>query len=120
MAIVEPKSEPNSIENAEKEVKYYYRVTPDIYQDADYDAKKVEVEIALPGVSKENISLKALPEWFAISAKRPEEQLEYSGNFYFEEEVIPEKTTAEYTNGLLKIHATIRDPMDEAKTIQLQ
>lgn len=118
MAIVENKKQP--IEKVEETVKSYYRVSPDIEQDVDYDAKKIELEIALPGVSKENISLKALPEWFSISAKRPDAEIEYAGNYYFEEEIIPEKTTADYNNGLLKIHATIRDPMDEAKAIQLQ
>ncbi len=118
MAIVENKKE--EIAKADEKTKEYYRVSPDMDQEFDYDTKKIEIEMALPGVSKENISLKVLPEWFSISAKRPEDEIEYAGNYYFEEEIIPDKTTADYNNGLLKIHAVIRNPMDEAKTIQLQ
>jgi len=98
-----------------KESKTKYRVFPDIYRDIDYDNQTVEVEIALPGVSKENIALKALPGWFQISASRDE--IEYCGNSGWGADIVPEKTTAEYKEGLLKIHAKIRNPLDDAKTV---
>jgi len=99
-----------------QESKTKYRVFPDIYRDIDYDSQTVEVEIALPGVSKNNISLKALPNMFQISASRDE--IEYCGNSGWGAEVVPDKTTAEYKEGLLKIHAKIRNPLDDAKTFK--
>jgi len=94
-----------------------YRVFPDIYRDIDYDSQTVEIEIALPGVSKGNIELKALPSWFQISASRDE--IEYSGNSGWGVDIVPEKTTAEYKEGLLKIHAKIRNPLDDAKVVSI-
>jgi len=107
MAVVEQSK------NKNQEVRY--RVYPDIDSKVDYRNRTIEIEIALPGVAKEDIQLKFLPDWFYLSAKRDE--IEYSGSFNLGTTVVPEKTTAKYTNGLLKVHAIIANPMDSAKTL---
>lgn len=112
MAMIEKKKD--EIEE-EKENKVRYRAYPDISTYVDYNNRKVKVEISLPGVSKENISLKALPNWFYINANRDE--IEYTANHSWGAEIVPEKTVALYNNGLLKITANIKDPLDGAKVV---
>jgi len=107
MAVVEKSK------NIEQEVRY--RVYPDIDSQVDYQNRTIDIEIALPGVAKEDIHLKFLPDWFYLDAKRDE--IEYSGSFNLGTTVDPEKTTAKYSNGLLKVHAVIANPMDSAKTL---
>jgi len=96
-----------------------YQIFPRIYRDTDYDSKKVTVEMSIPGVKMEDIELKVLPSWFHVSAVRPKDKVEYAANVNFGIDIVPEKTTAEYYHGLLKIHAVIHDPLDDAKEINL-
>ena len=70
MAMIEKKKEKADV--TEKEQKIRYRAYPDISTYVDYSKRTVEVEIALPGVAKDEISLKALPTWFALNAPRDE------------------------------------------------
>ena len=77
------------------------------------ESKKDEQEI-LYNVYPD-ISLKSLPNWFHLHAKRG--QLMYSANQNFGKKIIPENTTAKYENGLLTIRAKIPDPFDGAKEI---
>jgi len=112
MAVVEKKKEEIQ-ENEGSEQEIMYQVYPDIFKDIDYVQKKVELEVVIPGVKKENISLKVLPTWFKITARR--DGIEYLANSSFGVEIVPKKTTAEYFQGLLKIHAVIKDPLDDAR-----
>jgi HSP20 family molecular chaperone IbpA len=92
-------------------------VLPDVVREVDYNSNRVELEIALPGVKEDQICLKVLPDWFNLVAKRDE--YEYRANSGFGAEIIPEKTTAEYANGLLKIHAVIHNRMDDATKVTI-
>lgn len=96
-----------------------YQVFPRVYRDTDPDGKKVTIEMSIPGVKKEDIELKVLPSWFHVSAIRPKDNIEYAANLSFGVDIVPEKTTAEYYHGLLKIHTVIHDPMDDAREIKL-
>ncbi len=96
-----------------------YQIFPRIYRDTDYDSKMVTIEMSIPGVKMEDIELKVLPSWFHVSAVRPKDKVEYAANVNFGIDIVPEKTTAEYYHGLLKIHAVIHDPLDDAKEINL-
>jgi HSP20 family molecular chaperone IbpA len=118
MALVENKqSEAMEEQKEQKDNEIYYRAYPDMRRRINYDDKTIRFEVALPGVKKENIVLKALPTWFHLTAKRG--HMEYSANQAFGNEVVPEKTTAKYENGLLEIVAHIRNPMDDAKELAL-
>jgi len=115
MEVVEKKKEELKENDGKDQIRY--RVHPDIYKNLNYAEKKVDIEVALPGVKKENIRLKALPTWFKLSAKR--NTIEFAANSSFGIEIIPDKTTAEYSNGLLKIHAIVKNPLDSAVEVEL-
>ena len=115
MEVVEKKKEELKEKDGKDQIRY--RVHPDIYKNVNYAEKKVEIEVSLPGVKKEDIKLKALPTWFKLSAKR--NSVEFAANTSFGIEVIPNKTSAEYSNGLLKIHAIVKDPRDSAVEIEI-
>ncbi len=108
-----------NIKVEDSEANSTYKIYPEIYRHINYNEKTVEIEINLPGVKKEDILLKALPDWFHITAKRQDINAEYTANYNFGVEIVPEKTTAEYFNGLLKIHAFITDPLAKAKEVKL-
>lgn len=101
-----------------KEDEKYHKVYPSIYRNMNYGNKTVQVELALPGVKKEDIEFKVRPTWFHLSAVRTDDEIEYTANERFGVEIIPEKTEAEYFEGLLKITAKVRDPLDSAKEIK--
>lgn len=119
MALVEnPESKVMQDTNdTQEEKEVYYRVFPDMKRRIDYEDRKVYVEIALPGVSKKDIELKALPTWFHIKGRRG--HMEYSANQSFGVKIVPEKTEAKYEHGLLAITAYIENPMDNARIIEL-
>lgn len=94
-----------------------YWILPDVSREVDYNKNKVDLEIALPGVKEDQICLKILPDWFNLIAKR--DKFEYRANSGFGSEVIPEKTTAEYSNGLLKIHLIIHNRLDDASNVKI-
>ena len=45
--------------------------------------------------------------------------MQYNANQSFGVEIVPEKTEAKYDHGLLHITAYMRDPLDDAKEIEL-
>jgi len=94
-----------------------YWILPDVFKKVDYKDNKIELEIAIPGVKEENINLKVLPEWFNLVAKHA--KYEYRANSGFGTEIIPEKTTAQYSNGLLKISAVIHNRLDDALKVKI-
>jgi HSP20 family molecular chaperone IbpA len=116
MAVVEQTNQ-NLTQSEGKEQEIQYRVFPEIQRYVNYEDKTIRVEIALPGVKKEDIKLKALPTWFHIEGKRG--HMLYSGNKPFGAEVVPEKTTAKYESGLLTVFAKIKDPLEDATQIKL-
>jgi HSP20 family molecular chaperone IbpA len=115
MAMVEKTND----EIAEEGSSPHYKVYPEIYRHINYPDDMVQIEVVLLGVKKEDIVVKALPTWLHLSAMRPSDNVEYAANVSFGAEIIPEETTAEYNNGLLKIHAKIRDPLSHAKEVPL-
>lgn len=94
-----------------------YQIFPDMKRRINYSQRVVEIEVALPGVGKDQIMLKVLPSWFNLTARRG--QMQYAANSAFGAEVIPEKTQAKYDNGLLTIVAHIKNPLDSATEISL-
>ena len=113
MTMIEKTNE--NIVEKDKKSTIRYRAYPDIHRYNDHDKKTIEIEISLPGVEKEEIKLKALDGWFKIEARR--DDLLYSANYSWGAEIVPNKTEAKYHQGLLKITAYIRDPLDGAKEI---
>jgi len=117
MAIVENETKIQEKKSKTTKEVILYRIYPDIYHTIDNKNHTVEFEVSLPGIKKEDISLKVLPTWFNLVGRKG--QMEYSANKSFGVEIVPEKTKAKYEHGLLKITAYIRDPFENAKEIQL-
>ena len=118
MAIAERETKNiDAVKPNEEEQECVYNVFPDMRRKINHENRTISFEVSLPGVKKENISLKVLPNFFHLHAKRG--QLMYSANQNFGKKITPEKTTAKYENGLLKITAYIPDPFEGAKEISL-
>ena len=93
-----------------------YRMTPDHY--LNYSNGEWRIEVHLPGVSKEQISLRILPDLFDLQAKRAE-NMSYTLTEYFPFEIRTDTVQANYNNGLLLIKGSIKNPLDEAVDIAI-
>lgn len=80
----------------------------------DDKSEKVIIEIVLPGVEKKDISFKISDGGFYVKARK--EGVEYADSFAFCCPVEPEKSVANYSNGLLKVTAPYK-PIVENKPI---
>jgi len=103
------------IKNSESDENFI--LFPDFSRDINYTEKSIDIEITLPGVKEENILLRVLPDVFDLMALR--EKITYRANYGFGGNIIPEKTTAIYNDGLLKIHAIIHDRLDDAREVKI-
>ncbi|MDD2439070.1 MAG: Hsp20/alpha crystallin family protein [Methanosarcinaceae archaeon] len=84
------------------------KVSPDVFSCSSGD--KLELEVDLPGVKKEDIEFKMLEDGFFINAKKGDE-LEYGGTYAFCCPVIPEKALAKYFNGKLVVTVPYKEAL---------
>jgi len=117
MEMVEKKKEEFK-ETSQKENKLQYRIIPTIYTTCNSKSKELNLEIHLPGVKKENVQFKILPELFDLRAKKDESTF-YAISEYFPYEINPDTVEAHYENGMLEMKAKIKDPMDSAYSIKI-
>ncbi len=96
----------------------WYEIRPTYYSNFDSDARQFECEIHLPGVKKEEVKLRVLPELFDVKARR--EHVLFTLTEYFPYELDVNSIQAKYENGLLQLKAKIRDPLADAVDIPLQ
>ena len=87
------------------------RVSPDMYAYVDENHTKINLEIALPGVKKEDITLKMHEDSFNLSASRADFEYVTALSFYCP--VRLEKAEAKYEDGLLTVEVPFKDHMDE-------
>ena len=95
--------------------KYRYRVRP--RYTAWNEGDKVHIRIALPGVNREDIEMKALKDLFMLRAKR--DHILYTLDINLYDEIIPDKSEAKYNEGLLEIEFTRYNPLEDAFEIKL-
>jgi len=104
---------------SQKESSLQFRVIPTVYPSINQKLKELNLEIHLPGVKRENIQLKVLPELFDLRAKKDESTF-YAISEYFPYDINCDTIEAHYENGLLQMKAKIKDPMDNACDIKIK
>lgn len=83
------------------------KVSPTIRAYSDDEHKNLEIEVDLPGVERKDIDLKIHDDSFYLSALR--ENILYVANYATCCPVDPEKATAKYKNGLLRIEVPFHE-----------
>ncbi len=94
------------------------KIKPEVQSFVDENHSKMTIEIALPGVAKENIKLRMHQDSFSMIATR--EKFDYVTTMAFCCPVKPEDAKATYDNGLLTIHVPFKDLMEDALRIPIE
>lgn len=107
--------EKNAVEIKSEDKPKYFAV-PEYYARMNTEQYKVEVE--LPGVNKDSISLKTERNNLTLRARRND--IEYQLDLRFYHDIEPEKTTAKYYEGLLTIELKRYKPDEHAIEINIE
>lgn len=84
------------------------RTTPCACFSHDDQTGRLKIEMELPGVNRQDISIDMRKNSFCVSALRGED-VEYAGCYMLAHEIYPEKAEAKHENGLLRIFAPLKD-----------
>ncbi len=84
--------------------------TPYTETHIDKDAGILIIVAELPGVSKENIKVKASKRKVTISAES--EKKKYYKEVDTEREIDPKSTSAQYKNGILEVRVKFKEPLE--------
>jgi len=95
-----------------------YRICPTNYFNYNPQTKEWALEIHVPGVDKEKISLKVLPNRVLFEAQRDVAMYTLSRFFPWKIEVDSVKGT--YENGLLNLTGLLADPMKNAVNLTIE
>ena len=76
------------------------------------------LEVALPGVNKDKVTLKVLDDYLQLRAGR--DQILYTLDLEFDFKVEKEKITASYKEGLLKLEMVPYNPLDHAHIVKIE
>jgi len=115
--IVETKGNENLAEQP-KEEEIFWRIRPYYSTDFDDETGEYSARVELPGVPKERVKLRVLPDLFDLRATR--EHTQYLLTEYFPYEMDPASIEAKYEHGLLLIKGKFKDPLDSAVEIHLE
>jgi HSP20 family molecular chaperone IbpA len=94
------------------------KLAPNTVAYADEGAKKLVVEFAIPGAPTNTIDLKILPDSVHLTA--PARDIVYVSSMALAWPVKPDKTEANYEDGLLRIEVPFKDPMEDAIKVAIK
>nr|MDO8084591.1 Hsp20/alpha crystallin family protein [Candidatus Sigynarchaeum springense] len=115
--MAEAKTNETSLVEKKKDEEIYWRVRPYYSADFDSDTGEYNARVELPGVPKEQVRLRVLPDMFDLRATR--EHTQYLLTEYFPYEMDVNSIEAKYEHGLLLIKGKFKDPLDNAVDIKL-
>ena len=113
MEIAEKKTDTLS-ESMESKIRYRIKPRYGVWTEKDH----LLIQVALPGVKKENVEMKALKDYFTLRAKRGE--VMYSLDLDFGIDVEPDSTEAKYEEGLLKLKFKRYNPLEHAFEVKIE
>lgn len=93
------------------------KVAPEVVSYTDDCHSELTIEIALPGVNKENIKLKLHDDSMYLTA--PRDDLEYVTTLSFCCPVKPQTAKASFENDLLRLVVAFKDPLEDAVTVDV-
>jgi len=94
------------------------RLSPVISVFPDDKYENLLIEVVLPGVEKKDVSFKLTTDSFYVSSKK--EGVTYLDSYPTDCPVVPEKATAKYSNGILKVTVPYQKPLEKLVDVKIE
>lgn len=94
------------------------RLSPAICAYPDNTYENLKIEVILPGVEKKDISFKVAEDEFYI--KTTKEKVEYADSYAVCCPISPERATATYSDGVLKVTVPYQHPFENTVEIKIE